>query len=60
MIETVRDIAFDDPVNALPGMHNFAERGMASPSRPESMRVIAEARLKVGIQQLPYDLLHHF
>jgi hypothetical protein len=58
--KTVRNIAFNKPMYAFPGMHNFAQRGMASSSRPETMRMVTETWLKVSTQQLPYDLLYHF
>jgi len=31
--EAIRNVAFNHPVNTLPGMHNLAESSMASPSR---------------------------
>jgi hypothetical protein len=48
--KTVGNISFDKPVAALPGMHNFAQCGMASSPRPKPMRVVTKARLKVGAQ----------
>jgi hypothetical protein len=29
--KTIRDITLDKPVDSLPGLHNFAECGVASP-----------------------------
>jgi hypothetical protein len=48
--KTVRDIALDVPMDSFPSLDNFAQSGMTPPSRAKSMRVVAKARLKVGVE----------
>jgi len=53
MIETVRDIALDNPGCISPGMLDFLERGVASSSFPKSMRMRAELNVVIGVQDQP-------
>lgn len=53
MIETLGNVALNQPDRSPPLVVNLSERGMASTSRAETVRVIAELPIEVGIQNHP-------
>ena len=59
VIEKPFDISFDEPFRTVPGVEYFPQRGMASSSWPETMRVGAELRLVVCVQYGSHHFLQH-
>jgi hypothetical protein len=58
--ETIGYVALNIPMHALPGLHNFAECCVAAAPWAKPVRMLAKARLKVGVEQVTHHLLQHF
>jgi len=60
MIETIRNVAFDNPGRISPGMIDLLECGMASSFLPKSVGVGAELNIVVGVQDQPDHFCQEF
>src|SRR6266699_681638 len=56
--KTVGNVAFDEPMDALPSLYHFTEGCVRSPPWAETMRAVGKSRLKVGVKELAHHFLH--
>src|SRR5260370_26268908 len=59
-VEALRNVALDKPDGSSRVVVDFSERGMTSASRAETMRVLAELSIEVGIQDHAYHFGQEF
>jgi hypothetical protein len=50
-VETLGDVALDKPAGPGPGIRHLAQRGVAAPAGPVTMRTVRELRLVIRLQQ---------
>jgi hypothetical protein len=60
LVEALRDVALDEPPRPRPALLDRRQGGVAAPVRAEAVRMVAELRLVVCLQDLAHNVLQQF